>query len=54
MGIPVNAFFAWSLLDNFEWNEGYRLRYGIVRTEYETGRRIPKASARFLRSLRRD
>jgi beta-glucosidase len=50
-GVPVDAFFAWSLMDNFEWSEGYTLRYGLVHVDFETQRRIPKASAHFLRSL---
>jgi beta-glucosidase len=52
-GVPVDAYFAWSLMDNFEWSEGYTLRYGICRVDFESQRRTPKASARFLRSLGR-
>ncbi len=52
-GVPVEGFFAWSLLDNFEWAEGYTLRYGVVHVDFETQRRTPKDSALFLRSLRR-
>jgi beta-glucosidase len=52
-GVPVEAFFAWSLMDNFEWSEGYTLRYGVVHVDFETQRRTPKASAHFLRSLSR-
>jgi beta-glucosidase len=50
-GVPVEGFFAWSLMDNFEWSEGYTLRYGIVHVDYETQVRTPKASAHFLRDL---
>jgi beta-glucosidase len=50
-GVPVEAFFAWSLLDNFEWSEGYTLRYGLVHVDFENQRRTPKQSAHFLRSL---
>jgi beta-glucosidase len=50
-GVPVEAFFAWSLLDNFEWSEGYTLRYGLVHVDFETQRRTPKDSARLLRAL---
>jgi beta-glucosidase len=50
-GIPVDAYFAWSLMDNFEWSEGYTLRYGIVHVDFETQRRTPKASAHFLKTL---
>jgi len=51
-GIPVDGYFAWSLMDNFEWSEGYTLRYGIVHVDFESQRRTPKASAHFIRSLR--
>jgi beta-glucosidase len=50
-GVPVEGYFAWSLLDNFEWSEGYTLRYGIVHVDFETQRRLPKDSALFIRSL---
>ncbi|MBB2988286.1 GH1 family beta-glucosidase [Terracoccus luteus] len=44
-GVPVHGFFYWSLLDNFEWAWGYAKRFGIVRVDYETQVRTPKASA---------
>jgi beta-glucosidase len=50
-GIPVDGYFAWSLMDNFEWSEGYTLRYGIVHVDFTTQKRTPKDSALFLRSL---
>ena len=50
-GLPVDGYFAWSLMDNFEWSEGYTLRYGIVHVDFETQKRTPKDSADFLRSL---
>jgi beta-glucosidase len=50
-GVPVDGYFAWSLMDNFEWSEGYSLRYGIVHVDFTTQRRTPKDSALFLRSL---
>ena len=43
-GVDVRGYFAWSLLDNFEWAFGYHQRFGLVRVEYDTQRRIPKAS----------
>lgn len=43
-GVDVRGYFAWSLLDNFEWSFGYHQRFGLVRVEYDTQRRIPKAS----------
>jgi beta-glucosidase len=50
-GVPVDGYFAWSLMDNFEWTEGYTLRYGIVHVDFETQVRTPKDSAHFVRSL---
>ncbi|MBD3883003.1 beta-glucosidase [Phormidium tenue FACHB-886] len=44
-GYPLKGYFVWSLLDNFEWSWGYDRRFGIVRTDFETQQRIPKASA---------
>jgi beta-glucosidase len=50
-GIDVRGYCAWSLLDNFEWQHGYSKRFGIVYVDYETLRRIPKASALWYRDL---
>lgn len=50
-GVPLAGYFVWSLLDNFEWAFGYSKRFGIVRTDYQTQRRIPKASARWYRDV---
>ena len=44
-GLPVAGYFAWSLMDNFEWAYGYTERFGLIRVEYDTLERIPKASA---------
>jgi beta-glucosidase len=43
----VRGYFAWSLLDNFEWAHGYSKRFGIVHVDYETQKRTPKASAEY-------
>ncbi|XVU23451.1 GH1 family beta-glucosidase [Actinoplanes sp. CA-054009] len=48
-GADIRGYFAWSLLDNFEWAEGYAKRFGIVRVDYETQERTPKQSALWLR-----
>jgi beta-glucosidase len=44
-GVPLAGYFVWSLLDNFEWAEGYSKRFGIVFVDYRTLDRIPKDSA---------
>ncbi len=44
-GVNVTAYFVWSLLDNFEWAEGYLKRFGIVYVDYDTQQRVPKQSA---------
>jgi beta-glucosidase len=46
-GVNLHGYFAWSLLDNFEWALGYERRFGIVRVDYDTQRRVPKRSARY-------
>ena len=50
-GVPVEAYFVWSLLDNFEWAEGYRRRFGIVYVDYPTLARVPKTSFYWYRDL---
>jgi beta-glucosidase len=54
-GADVRGYFAWSLMDNFEWARGYGLRFGLVRVDYPTQRRIPKQSARwYAEAIRRN
>lgn len=48
-GVDVRSYFAWSLLDNFEWADGYTTRFGVTYVDYATLERYPKDSAKFLR-----
>ncbi len=50
-GAPLCGYFVWSLLDNFEWAEGYRKRFGIVYVDYATQRRIIKESGHWYAAL---
>lgn len=52
-GANVMGYFQWSLLDNFEWAEGYHQRFGMVYVDYETRKRIPKDSARWYAEVAR-
>lgn len=52
-GVDVRGYFVWSLLDNFEWAEGYERRFGLVHVDFETLARTPKASYAWLRDVLR-
>jgi beta-glucosidase len=52
-GCPVSGYYVWSLLDNFEWAAGYTQRWGLVRVDFATQRRTPKASASWLATVAR-
>lgn len=50
-GANVEGYFAWSLLDNFEWRLGYTSRFGIVYVDFKTLKRYPKMSAYWFKQL---
>jgi beta-glucosidase len=48
-GVPLYGYFAWSLMDNFEWAEGFSKRFGLLYIDYATLKRIMKDSAYWYR-----
>jgi beta-glucosidase len=50
-GVDVRGYYCWSLLDNFEWAEGFAKRFGVVYVDYATQQRIPKDSFAWYRDL---
>ena len=50
-GVKLGGYFAWSLMDNFEWAHGYTRRFGLFRVEFDSGKRYPKESAHFFRDV---
>jgi beta-glucosidase len=53
-GIPVKGYFAWSLMDNFEWGFGYSKRFGLIHVDYQTQKRTLKSSAKWYRDVIRN
>lgn len=51
LGADVRGYFVWSLLDNFEWAEGYAKRFGLIYVDYPSQRRVPKDSALWFREF---
>jgi beta-glucosidase len=52
-GVPIEGYFQWSFMDNFEWADGYKMRFGLIYVDYETQQRIPKDSAYWYREVMR-
>ncbi len=53
-GVPLRGYFAWSLMDNFEWAHGYKMRFGLVYVDYETLERTIKDSGRWYTDVIRE
>ncbi len=50
-GVPLGGYFHWSVLDNFEWSDGYRHRFGLIHVDYDSGRRRIKDSGYWYRDV---
>jgi len=50
-GVPVKGYFLWSLLDNYEWADGYEKRFGITYVDFKTQKRTPKLSAKYYKHV---
>lgn len=53
-GVPVKGYFLWSLLDNYEWADGYEKRFGITYVDFQTQKRTPKLSAKLYQDIIRN
>jgi len=53
-GVPLKGYFCWSLMDNFEWSEGFNHRFGLVHVDFDTQKRIPKHSYKWYRKFLQD
>lgn len=53
-GVPVKGYFLWSLLDNYEWADGYQKRFGITYVDFATQKRTPKLSSEFYKEVVRE
>ena len=53
-GVPVDGYFLWSFMDNYEWRDGYERRFGIVHVDYTTQKRTPKLSAHYYSTIMRE
>jgi beta-glucosidase len=53
-GVPVKGYFAWSLLDNFEWAYGYAKRFGLIYVDFATQQRLLKSSAKWYAQVIRE
>ena len=50
-GVPARGYFLWSVMDNFEWAEGYARRFGVIHVDYASQRRALKSSAHWYRQV---
>ena len=50
-GVPVKGYFLWSLIDNYEWSDGYAMRFGITYVDYKTQKRTVKLSCKFYQEV---
>jgi beta-glucosidase len=53
-GVPLKGYFLWSFMDNYEWEDGYARRFGVVHVDFKTQRRTPKLSARYYAQVIRE